>query len=71
MRIEFTDTEYRFEHGKAPRGYGMWGFQYGRTEDTMFWASGTLTEAKKACREYVKAKAPQDYIGTIHVNILP
>lgn len=68
MRIEFTDREYRFENGKAPKGYGFWGFTF---EGYEFWKRGTLTEAKKACREYVKQVAPADYVGTVDVNILP
>lgn len=68
MRIEFTDTEYKFEHGTAPRGYGRWFFTF---EGYERWESGTLTEAKKKCREYIKQVAPADYVGTVYVNIEP
>lgn len=68
MRIEFSDREYRYENGKAPKGFGFWGFSF---EGYEFWKSGTLTEAKKACKEYVKQVAPADYVGTVIVNILP
>ena len=47
MKIEFTDSEYRFEHGKAPKGLGWWFFKF---EGHEFETTGTLTEAKKKCR---------------------
>lgn len=68
MKIEFTDREYRFENGKAPKGYGFWGFSF---EGYEFWHTGTLTEAKKACKNYIKQVAPADYVGFVTVNILP
>ena len=68
MKIEFTDTEYRFEHGKAPRGYGVWLFAF---EGYTFEARGTLTEAKKACRNHIRVIAPADYVGTVIVNVEP
>ena len=68
MRIEFTDSEYKFEHGKAPRGYGWWMFSF---EGYTFEHTGTLTEAKNACKAEVKRLAPEDYVGTVSVNILP
>ena len=68
MRIEFNDSTYRFEHGKAPKGYGMWAFEF---EGYMDWESGTLAEAKKKCKECIKKVAPKDYAGTVIVTILP
>lgn len=68
MKIEFTDSEYRFENGRAPKGYGMWEFSF---EGYEFWAPGTLTEAKKACRAKVREVAPAGYVGSVIVNILP
>ena len=70
MKIEFTDSEYRFEHGHAPKGRGGWIFQF---EGQEYWAKGcqTLTEAKKEVKEHIKKIAPKDYIGTVYVNIAP
>ena len=68
MKIEFSDKEYRYEYGKAPRGYGWWLFKF---EGYEFSSKGTLTDAKKACREYIKKVAPADYVGTVIVNIEP
>lgn len=68
MKIEFTDSEYRFENGHAPKGYGMWGFSF---EGHEFWSTGTLTQAKKACRDEIKRLAPEGYTGCVEVNVLP
>ena len=68
MKIEFKDSMYRFENGHAPKGYGQWLFSF---EGYTYWTSGTLTEAKRHCREYVKKVAPEGYTGTVYVNIEP
>lgn len=68
MRIEFSTREYENEHGVKPRGYGFWLFEF---EGYEYEAKGTLTEAKKACKKYVKEVAPEDYTGEVYVNILP
>ena len=68
VAVEFTDREYRWSHGKSPRGYGYWAFGF---EGHEFWAKGTLTEAKKKCVEEVRRLAPEGYTGPVWVNILP
>jgi hypothetical protein len=68
MTIEFTDREYIFEHGKRPRGYGCWCFEF---EGYQHWEHGTLTEAKKQCRKFIKEVAPEDYKGLVLVNVAP
>lgn len=68
MRIEFSDSEYRFENGHAPKGFGYWGFEF---EGHEYWTSGTLTEAKKACKAEVKRFAPAGYVGNVCVKVLP
>lgn len=68
MTIEFTTREYEFENGRAPKGYGYWGFEF---EGYEFWHQGTLGEAKKACRKEIKRLAPKDYDGYVIVNVLP
>lgn len=67
MTIEFTDREYRFEHGRAPKGYGYWGFEY---EGRQFWTTGTLTQAKAACRKEIRKQAPEGYAYVV-VTVLP
>ena len=68
MKIEFTDREYWREHMKAPKGRGYWGFEF---EGYEFWATGTLGDAKKACKAEVRKVAPEGYTGIVYVNILP
>ena len=53
---------------RMPRGYGYWGFEF---EGHEFWTTGTLTEAKKACRAHIKEVAPEGYKGYVIVNVLP
>lgn len=70
MKIEFTDSEYIYEHGHAPKGRGCWMFSFEGYEYTAPCCL-TLTEAKKHCKEEIKRLAPSDYVGTVYVNILP
>lgn len=69
ITIDFTTREYVRDHGKAPRGYGRWGFEFEGCYE--FWHTGTFAECKKACREYVKSVAPEGYTGFVTVNVLP
>ena len=68
MTIVFKDGEYRFEHGHAPKGFGHWCFTF---EGYERWERGTLTEAKKKCRQYIRQLAPAGYSGTVYVNVEP
>ena len=68
MKIIFTDTEYKFENGHAPKGYGHWLFTF---EGHERWEVGTLTEAKKKVKEYIKQIAPTGYAEDVYVNIEP
>lgn len=68
MTIEFSTREYLREHMRMPKGYGYWGFEF---EGHEFWAYGTLTEAKKACRAHIKEVAPAGYDGYVVVKVLP
>ena len=70
MKIEFTDSEYRFEHGHAPKGRGCWIFEFEGMDYTAR-AGQTLMEAKKEVKEQIKNIAPKGYIGTVYVNIAP
>ena len=67
MRVEVNTSEYRFSHGREPRGRGLWCFALsGYMKGTEFTEhNGTYSEAKaKAVRE---ARA----IGFDRVNVLP
>lgn len=51
--LRFDDRDFRFSHGKAPRGRGSWAFGFGSVVDgdaAWFAPSGTFAEAKKAAR---------------------
>lgn len=54
--MEFSNIDYIAEHGKNPRGVGQWAFSTKRhpQPEEVFWAFGTLTEAKKLAREHFK-----------------
>lgn len=69
MRIEFVDREYRWSHGKAPRGWGWWLFTFEGCHE--FNTTGTLTEAKKDCKAYIRRIAPKGYNETVYVTIEP
>ena len=66
MTIEFSDSEYRWTYGHGPRGRGGWWFFF---EGHEFFHCGTYSEAKKACREYIKSIAPADYTGHVIVKV--
>lgn len=68
VRVEFDNSEYVFENGCCPKGFGYWVFAF---EGREFSCKGTLTEAKKACRAEIERVAPIDYVGTVKVTVLP
>jgi hypothetical protein len=47
MAIQFNTTEFEFAHGKKPRGYGSWAFNFGRGAEFIP-GSMTFGEARKA-----------------------
>ena len=68
MTIIFSTREYQHEHGKAPKGYGYWGFEF---EGLTCWEKGTLRDAKRMAMATIRKAAPAGYTGTVEVNILP
>ena len=44
IKIEFCTREFLFSHGRAPRGYGSWAFDFGA--GPVFAPTGTYAEAK-------------------------
>lgn len=55
----YVDTSrFEREHGKAPRGFGQWGFcprsHYDASDYLahVYWVSGSYREAKSAAREH-------------------
>lgn len=68
MTVRFDDREYRFSHGKAPRGYGSWAFQ---VDGTIHWAPApsTLAAAKVWMKNHLKTLAPADFRGAVTVEV--
>lgn len=68
MKIWFDDRAYRVTHGRAPRGYGAWAFQF-EGMDPVWAPSGTLTEAKRWVREHIRSIAPKDCDADVRVVV--
>ena len=65
MRV--STTQYRFSHGRDPRGTGLWAFEmgaHGRPSETYF-AQGTYAQAR---REATRQARAMDYDW---VQVLP
>lgn len=76
-RVEFSDLEYRRSHGRAPRGYGYWGFlvmdeSTGKPVADFFVHGATLGKAKQAARAHVKANmADALATGCLYLEVAP
>jgi len=53
IKIEFDTTSYVFSHGRSPRGYGSWAFDWGT--GPQFAPTGTYAEAKRWASETARA----------------
>lgn len=62
--IRFDTSEYRFSHGREPRGFGVWIFQIGNSVDST-WLRGHYRQAKAA------AKRLAHEIGATFVKVCP
>ena len=54
--VTFNTLDFHFSHGKAPKGYGSWGFFFkasDRKDCTKAWfaPSSSFADAKKAAKE--------------------
>lgn len=69
MKATFKTEQYRFFHGKSPRGTCDWMFEFSdRPDSTRFTTvTGTYTDAK---RRLVK-KLRQEGIGYATITVLP
>jgi hypothetical protein len=70
ISVDFSTREFRFSHGKEPKGYGSWAFEFeGRGP---VWApTSTYAEAKKWIKEHIRSVAPAGFVGIVNVNVLP
>ena len=70
MTFDFDTREYSFSHGKEPRGYGSWAFEFEGKEPV--WApTSTHADAKRWVRQHIRSVAPADYAGDVRINVCP
>ncbi len=70
MTFDFSTREFRFSHGKEPRGFGGWAFSIEGSEPV--WApSSTYADAKKWARAKAREMAPADFTGAVRIEVLP
>lgn len=66
-KVRFNTTQYVFNHGKAPRGFGLWMFQ-------IVVGGSTLTRSSTGCMSYTHAKfeiaAKAKELGATEVRVL-
>lgn len=73
VRVEFDTSQFRFSHGKAPRGFGSWAFGLSRnpdvSSDDVVWAhQATFVEAKAEARRQLAARGVS---GPVVLWVLP
>lgn len=58
MKALFSDSKYRFAHGKAPRGRGAWAFSFDGKDgiDDLFFAVSIYGDAKKSAAKEAKSR---------------
>lgn len=66
MDIVFNTREYEWTYGHSPRGRGYWWFFF---EGMEFSTCGTYTEARSACRKYIRQIAPSGYKDIVVVRV--
>lgn len=68
IRFWFDDRSYRLTHGKAPRGYGAWAFEFeGRAP--VLAPSSTFADARRWVKEHIRAEAPDGFSGDVRVKV--
>jgi hypothetical protein len=68
LNIEFSATQYRFNHGKNPSGYGLWAFAEQGGPEIFAPYSMTLTEAKKWFKQHLKSMSVE---GSFLITVCP
>ena len=66
MDIVFNTNRYTWTYGHSPKGRGSWWFSF---EGYEFSHCGTYSEAKAACKKYIKSVAPANYNETVFVEV--
>jgi hypothetical protein len=66
--FEFDTKAYQWTHGRHPKGYGTWAFQFQGSKPV--WApAGTYGAAKLWVKQHIRQLAPADYTGTVIVTV--
>ena len=76
IQFEFDTREYEFTHGRAPRGYGGWAFDFrtsdgGKTENAepIFAPASNYVAAKAWIKNHIKSIAPAGYDGVVKIVV--
>lgn len=70
MKVEFNDTQYRFSHGRTPRGRGSWAFEINGIDGIQFSPSMTYAEAKRWMIGQARELVPAG-VAVVTVEVLP
>lgn len=70
LDVTFNDTEYRFSHGRAPRGRGSWAFAESRDPGGEVTFSPSMTFGE-ACRWVKRLVKDQGGTGAVTLYVLP
>lgn len=72
MMFEFNTRLWVFSHGRAPKGRGSWAFSVPDLGgETFFSPSMTYADAKTWIKNHVRPHVPEDFTGTVRINVLP
>ncbi len=77
MQIEFFTDTFRRSHGKLPRGYGCWAFQFRAdcdvtySEPVIIAPSCLLRDAKQKMKAVIRERAPAGFKGCVYVEVCP
>ena len=76
IHFEFDTSNYEFTHGRTPKGYGTWAFDFhtntsGKAENAepIFAPASTYVAAKKWIKNHIKSIAPADYDGWVEIVV--
>ncbi len=63
MTTQFSDRQFRFSHGTAPRGRGTWAFvfRFRSAPEETFWVTGdrTFSEARREAMRVARERGAE------------
>ncbi len=63
--IDVSTRRFEASHGRAPRGYGHWGFFFDGETDAPVFFVGSYSEAKAEARKFARAH------GRVSIEVAP